>query len=131
MAKRVTFKTYLKLVKEILTNNDDIISQQYIGLTESFYRENIQKWVRIFSNRNDYEKFNGGYLVFKGIVYVRENSKFYNENKEMMDKYSTTSRTYYVPFNNKQFLSLMIGTECIWYDETIKYLVNKYEYKGA
>lgn len=126
MAKGITYKTYIKFVKEILTNNDDIIIQQYIGLTESYYRENIQKWVRIFSNRNDYEKFNGGYLVFKGIVIIRENSKFYNENKEDMDKYSTTSRTYIQSLNNKQFLSVMIAKECIWYDDMVTQLIQKY-----
>ena len=131
MEKKVSYKKYLELVKEILTNNDDIISQQYIGLTESFYRENIQTWIRIYSNRNDYEKFIGGYLVFKGNVMIRENAKFFKENKEIMDQYSTKARSYYVALNDKQFLSLMIGKECIWYDETIKFLINKYEYKGA
>ena len=125
--RTISFKKYINLVKEILTNNDDIISKQYIGLTESYYRENIQKWVRIFSKRNDYEYFKNGYLVFEGNVYVRENSKFYNENKEDMETYSTTSRTYYTPLNDKQFLCLMIGKECLWYNDMISSLIDKYE----
>ena len=35
--------------------------------------------------------------------------------------------TYYTPLNDKQFLSLMIGKECVWYDDMISSLIDKYE----
>tara|TARA_B110000908_G_C9929924_1_gene303448 strand:- start:184 stop:567 length:384 start_codon:yes stop_codon:yes gene_type:complete len=118
--RTISFKTYLKYVKEIFSDNKEIISQQYVGVSLSFYNESINKWISIFSTRKEYQDFKNGYLVFKLNGVVRVGSKKYNENKEDMG-------TYYTPLNDKQFLSLMIGKECVWYDDMISSLIDKYE----
>ena len=125
MAKGVTYKTYLKLVKEILTNNDDIISQQYIGLNESFYRENIQKWVNLFSNRNDYDRYKYGFSrrnFFTGLIYVRKDSEYFNQSFPE-DLVGAGIKVV----NDKQFISVMIAVECIWSKDVIDKLLNKYK----
>ena len=63
--RTISFKTYLKYVKEIFSDNKEIISQQYVGVSLSFYNESINKWISIFSTRKEYQDFKNGYLVFK------------------------------------------------------------------
>jgi hypothetical protein len=124
MAKGVTFSKYREMLVEILTNNDEIISKQYIGLTESFYKKQMNEWISLFSDNHSFEKFKYGTIVFNGKINYRLGSTFDNDPRkdEVLDlPYIETPR------NDKQFICLMIGKECIWYDEMVMLLVYKYK----
>ena len=123
--KRVTYKTYLKLVKEILTNNDEIISKQYIGLSVSFFKNQMNEWISLFSNNHSFEKFKYGLIVFNSKINYRLGSKFDDIKKK--DDADLDLPNIEIPRNDKQFICLMIGKECIWYDDMVMQLVDKYK----
>ena len=111
MAKRVTFSKYREMLVEILTNNDEIISKQYIGLSVNFYKNQMNQWISLFSDNFAYEKFKYGTIVFNGKINYRLGSKFDDKKKkdEVLDLPYIE-----IPRNDKQFICLMIGKECIF-----------------
>lgn len=125
MAKQVSYSKYREMLVEILTNNDEIISKQYIGLSESFYRQNIQEWVNLFSSRNDYDKYKYGFSrrnFFTGLEYVRKNGEYFNQSFPE-DLVGAGIKVV----NDKQFISVMIAVECIWSKDIIDELLDKYK----
>ena len=124
MAKKgVIFKTYLKYVKEIFSDNKEIISQQYVGVSVSFYNESINKWIDLFNSKRFYSTYKYGFLSTNFInptLFTRKNSEYYEMYKNLLDPKD-------IVLNDMQFLCLMIGKECYWYDDQIEKLIEKYK----